>query len=185
MRTELTRAVLLPWFSDVLRNWTICFRMFLYLVTYYLRIKGSFIFGDILLENHGFVYIWWRITWESRVRLYLVTYYLRITGSFIFGDILLENHRFVYIWWHITWESWFRLYVVTYYLRITGSLLWRSKPLSKMHVPIYPYLISERIQNCFSLWPAQQRNQDSQATCYHIYKHAKLDGRISQKIWES
>ena len=29
-----------------------------------------------------------------------------------------------------------------------------------------PYLISERRRNCSTLWPAQQRNRDSQETCY-------------------
>ena len=58
------------------------------------------------------------------------------------------------------------LYLVTCFLRATVSLLCRLQAVSNLHVPIYPYLISEARRNCSILLPAQQRNRDSQETCY-------------------
>ena len=40
------------------------------------------------------------------------------------------------------------LYLVTCFPRVTVSLLWRLQAMSKIHVAIYPYQISERRQNC-------------------------------------
>ena len=77
------------------------------------------------------------------------------------------------------------LYLEIYFLRVTVSLICRLQAISSIHVLIYPDLISEGIRNCSTLWPAQHRNRDSQATCYQIKKHANIGGRISQKIWES
>ena len=59
-----------------------------------------------------------------------------------------------------------------------GSLLCRSQAVSKIHVPIYPHLISEGRRNWTSLWPAEQRDNDSRATCYQIQIHAKMNGWI-------
>ena len=39
------------------------------------------------------------------------------------------------------------LYLATCFLRVTVSLLCRSQAVSKIHVPIYRYLISERRRN--------------------------------------
>ena len=38
MRIELTRAILMPWYSNFLRNSTMHFHMFLYLETHFLRV---------------------------------------------------------------------------------------------------------------------------------------------------
>ena len=53
-------------------------------------------------------------------------------------------------------------------LRVTVQLLCRLQAASKIPVPIYPNLISERRRNCSTLRPAQQRNRDPQETCYQI-----------------
>ena len=45
------------------------------------------------------------------------------------------------------------LYLVTYFRGVTVSLLCRLQAVSKIHVPIYPYLISEGRWNCSTLWP--------------------------------
>ena len=73
------------------------------------------------------------------------------------------------------------LYLETCFLRVTVSLLCRLQALSKIRVPIYPYLIIEGRRNCSALWPAQQRNRVFQETCYRIWKHAKMEARIFQK----
>ena len=57
------------------------------------------------------------------------------------------------------------LYLVICFLRVTVSLLCRLQSVSKIHVPIYSYLISEGRRNFSILWSAQQRNRDSQETC--------------------
>ena len=59
------------------------------------------------------------------------------------------------------------LYLETCFL-VTVLLLCRLQAVSKIHVPIYPYLISEGRRNCTTLWPAQQRNRDSQNTLPNI-----------------
>ena len=64
------------------------------------------------------------------------------------------------------------LYFVTFFLRVTVSLLCRLQAVSKIHVPIYPFQISEGRRNCSTLWPAQQRNRDSRETCYQ-YKNMR------------
>ena len=81
------------------------------------------------------------------------------------------------------------LYLVTCFLSITVSLLYRLQAVSKIHVQIYPNIISEGRRNCSNqdklfraigpsnLWPAQQRNPDSQETCYQIQTHEKMDCR--------
>ena len=38
------------------------------------------------------------------------------------------------------------------FLRVTASLLFRLQPASKIHDPIYPYLISDGKRNCSTLW---------------------------------
>ena len=58
--------------------------------------------------------------------------------------------------------------LVTCLLRVAVSLLGWFQAASKIHVPIYPYLISEGRRNCSTLYPAQQRNSDSQETGYQI-----------------
>ena len=68
--------------------------------------------------------------------------------------------------------------LVTCFLRDAVSLLCRLQAVSKIHVPIYSDLISEGRRNCSTLLPAQQRNRDSQETCYQIKTHAKMDGRF-------
>ena len=60
------------------------------------------------------------------------------------------------------------LYLKTFFLRVTVSLLCRLQAVSKIHVPMYPYLISEGGRNCSTLCLVQQRNRDSQATCFQI-----------------
>ena len=77
------------------------------------------------------------------------------------------------------------LYLVACFLRVTVSWLCRLQAVSNIHVPIYPYLISEGRRNCSTLWPAQRLIPDSQETCYQIWKQEKMDGRISQKIREN
>ena len=62
------------------------------------------------------------------------------SNVFIFGNTFLERHVFVAI----------------------------LQAVSKIHVPIYPYLISEARRNCSTLWQAQQLNRDSQETCLQI-----------------
>ena len=59
-------------------------------------------------------------------------------------------------------------YFATCFLRVTVSLLYRLQAVLKMHVPIYSYLINEGRRNCSTLCLAQQRNRDSQETCYQI-----------------
>ena len=51
--------------------------------------------------------------------------------------------------------------LLTCFLRVTASLLCRLQAVSKIHVPIYPSLISEEKWNCSTFLPAQQRNRDS------------------------
>ena len=46
------------------------------------------------------------------------------------------------------------LYLVAYFLRLTVSLICRLQAASNIHVPIYPYLISEGCRNCSTLWQA-------------------------------
>ena len=65
------------------------------------------------------------------------------------------------------------LYLISCLLRVTVSLLCRLQAVSKMHVPIFPYLISEGRRNCSTLWPAQKRNRDSQGTYVTKYKHMR------------
>ena len=48
------------------------------------------------------------------------------------------------------------LYLGTCFLRVMVSLVCRLQAVSKMHVPIYSYLISEGRQNCSTLWLAQK-----------------------------
>ena len=60
------------------------------------------------------------------------------------------------------------LFLVRCFLIVTALLLCRLQAVSKIHVPIYHYLISEGRRNCSTLWLAQQRNRDSQETCYKI-----------------
>ena len=43
------------------------------------------------------------------------------------------------------------LYLVSCFLRVTVLLLWQSQAVSKIHVPIYPYLIIEGRWNCWEL----------------------------------
>ena len=61
------------------------------------------------------------------------------------------------------------LYFVTCFLRVTVSLLCRLEAVSKIHVPIYAYLISERKRNCSTWWPAQQQNRDSNWSNFRYY----------------
>ena len=61
------------------------------------------------------------------------------------------------------------LYLIKCFLRVTVSLLCRLQAVSKMHVPIYPYLISKGIPNS-STWPAQQLSRDTLETCYQNIK---------------
>ena len=63
------------------------------------------------------------------------------------------------------------LYLETCFLRATVSLLRRLQAVSKIQVPIYLYLISDRRRNCSALWPAQQQNPDSQE---HITKYKNM-----------
>ena len=42
------------------------------------------------------------------------------------------------------------LYLITCFLRVAVSLLYRLQAVSKIHVPIYPYLISEERRNYYS-----------------------------------
>ena len=60
------------------------------------------------------------------------------------------------------------LYFVPCFLRVMVSLLCQSQAVSKIHVPIYPYLISEGRQNCLSCWLVQQQNCNSQETLTNI-----------------
>ena len=76
------------------------------------------------------------------------------------------------------------LYLMTCFLRVTVWLSCRLQAVSKMHVPIYPYLICELRRNCSTLWPAMQRKRDSQETCCQIWTHEKMDCGIFQQIWE-
>ena len=57
------------------------------------------------------------------------------------------------------------LYLETCFLRVMVSLLCRLQAVSKIHVPINPYLISEGRRNCSTLRPAQKQNRDSHETC--------------------
>ena len=59
-------------------------------------------------------------------------------------------------------------YLLTCFLRVMVSLKWRLRAVSKIHVVIYPYLISEGIRKCSTLWPSQQRTRDSQETWHQI-----------------
>ena len=74
------------------------------------------------------------------------------------------------------------IYLVTCFLRVMVSLLCRLQAVLKIHIPIYSYIISEGRRNFSTLSPTQQRNRDSQETCYIISKQAKMDGHISLKI---
>ena len=65
------------------------------------------------------------------------------------------------------------LYLETCFLRVTISLLCQLQAVSKIHVLIYPFLISEGRRNCSTLWPAQQRNRDSQETYVTKYKNMR------------
>ena len=47
----------------------------------------------------------------------------------------------------------------------------RLPAVSKIHVPFYPYLITEGRRNCSTLWQAQQRNRDSQETCWNFLEN--------------
>ena len=49
-------------------------------------------------------------------------------------------------------------YLVTCFLTVTVSFLCRLQDVSKIHVPIHPYLISVGRRNCSTVWPAQQQN---------------------------
>ena len=63
------------------------------------------------------------------------------------------------------------LYLVTCFFRVTVLFLWYAgQKMYQRHnlFPIYSYLISELIRNCSTLWHTQQRNRDSQETCYQI-----------------
>ena len=66
-------------------------------------------------------------------------------------------------------------YFVTCFLGVTVSLLCRLQAVSKIHIPIYPYLISEGRRNC-------SKNRDSQEAHYQILKYTKMNVQISQKI---
>ena len=46
------------------------------------------------------------------------------------------------------------LYFETCFLRVTVSLPCRLQAVSKIHAPIYPYLIGEGRRNCSTFWPA-------------------------------
>ena len=72
------------------------------------------------------------------------------------------------------------LYLVCFRVTtVTVLLPCRLEAVSKIHVPIYPNLISEGSWNFSILGLAQQRNRDSQETWFH---HEKKDFWISQKI---
>ena len=59
-------------------------------------------------------------------------------------------------------------YLETCFPRVTVLLLCRLQAVTKIHAPIYHYLISEGRRNCTILWPAEQWTSDSQETCYQI-----------------
>ena len=52
------------------------------------------------------------------------------------------------------------LFFVICFLRVTVSLICQLQATSKIHVPIYPYLISEGRRNCSTSCPCRQRNRD-------------------------
>ena len=87
------------------------------------------------------------------IRIQLTRLILVPRFTIFFEKIRSSIFACFYIWKHVSWESWFRLQAV-----------------SKIHLPIYPYLISEGKRNCSTQWPAQQRNRDWQKTCYQIQK---------------
>ena len=66
------------------------------------------------------------------------------------------------------------------------ALLCVLQAASKIHVPIYPYPISEGKWNCSTLWPSQRRNGDSQDMLpnINIINMRKWMGTISRKISE-
>ena len=92
-----------------------------------------------------FIYLERRIelTWE--ILMPRVSNFLR--------NSIIHIRTFLYL--DVSWESRFRCYMlVTSYIIDTFSNL--------------PYLFSEGRRNCSTLWPAQQRNCDSQETCNQI-----------------
>ena len=70
--------------------------------------------------------------------------------------------------WDWGGNLWRFLNLVRCFLRVTVSLLCRLQAVSKIDVSIFPNLINEGRRNCSALWPVQQRNRDSQETCYQI-----------------
>ena len=88
-------------------------------------------------------------------------------------DLVIQIGRYESIFLRNSTINFRILYVVTCFMWVTVSLLCRGyKLLSKIHVPIYPYLISEGRGNCPTLWPAKQGNRDSQETKHvNKYKH--------------
>ena len=73
------------------------------------------------------------------------------------------------------------LNLATCFLRVTVSLLCRLQAMPKIHILIYPYLISEERRKCLTLWPAQQRTV---TLGKHVTKHKDMRKWIYQKIWE-
>ena len=72
------------------------------------------------------------------------------------------------------------IYLETCFLRVTVSLQWRLQAEKKVHVPIYPYLITEGRRNCWTLWPAQQRNRDSQE---NFSGNTLTTKKTSKNVW--
>ena len=73
------------------------------------------------------------------------------------------------------------LYLVTYSLRVTVPLLCRLQDVSKIQVPIYPYLISEGRRNCSTLWPCTMDDRISQKFKNSI-KIARVNSILSPNL---
>ena len=92
MRIELTRAILMPRFSNFLRNSTIHFDMCLYLVPYFLRVTVS-----LLCRSQGrtisssFTYKRW-INWTARVNSILTAKFINLLKfCAMLGSVVTEG----------------------------------------------------------------------------------------------
>ena len=76
------------------------------------------------------------------------------------------------------------LYLKTCFVRVTVSLLFQLQSVSKIHVPFYPYLISERRRNCSILWPAQQSRSQEISGNINLRKHVTKYKTIRKRMVE-
>ena len=116
--------------------------------------------------------VYWTIDFSTNWSQRTPTQYKIIVNNSKLIDLVI---RIVLTWvilmlrFSIFFLNWihFRMYLETYFLRVTVSLLCRLRAVSKIHVPLYPYIIGKWRRNCSTL-------------CWHSIETVTLRQHISK-----